>query len=99
MTLIREIVTDAKTGETTERWIDIPQAYFDAQAALIAAEKQADTNRQTIEQQADSAMADLSAFLALQSPTNAQTLAAVRLLCRIQRKMIRLAVRKFDGTD
>lgn len=43
------------------------------------------------EQQAAQALGDLRAYLALQNPTNAQTIAAVRLLCRVAINLIKFA--------
>lgn len=60
------------------------QAELDADAAAA----QAITERQ----QARDAIADLDAFLALQSPTNAQVVTVVRLLCRVAKRLIRDAI-------
>lgn len=40
-------------------------------------------------QQARDAVAELDTFLALQTPTNAQVVAVVRLLCRVAKRLIR----------
>lgn len=82
------------------RLIEMPDAIDEAAGiVLMQAAQQQETNGQTLRDKADGAMADLATFLALQSPTNAQTLAAVRLLCRIVRVLIRLQLRKFDAAD
>ena len=54
---------------------------------------------ETLHARATSAYADLQAFEALTSPTNAQTLAVVRLLCKVARGLIRLQLRQLDATD
>jgi hypothetical protein len=56
-----------------------------AERDIEAAEAQAQVERQ----QARDAVADLDAFLALPTPTNAQTLVVVKLLCRIAKRLIR----------
>lgn len=57
------------------------QAELDADAAAAQA---------TLERrQAKDAIVDLDAFLALATPTNAQTLVVVKLLCRIAKRLIR----------
>ena len=46
--LVREVITDAKTGETTERWVDVPDVLTveQAQAAdLVARAEQERTDR------------------------------------------------------
>lgn len=48
---------------------------------------------------ARAALADNQAFLAVASPTNAQVLAQVRALTRQNQGLIRLALRRFDGSD
>jgi hypothetical protein len=60
------------------------QAELDADAATALAELE--------RQQARDAIADLDTFLALPTPTNAQTLAVVKLLCRIAKRLIRDAI-------
>jgi len=42
---------------------------------------------------------DLQAFENLATPTNAQTLAAVRLLCKVVRGLIRLQLRRLDSVE
>jgi hypothetical protein len=57
------------------------QAELDADAAAAQAALE--------RQQAKDAIADLDTYLALASPTNAQTLVVVKLLCRIAKRLIR----------
>lgn len=56
-------------------------------------------NESTIRQQAGDAIAANKAFLAIASPTNAQTLAQVKALTRQQNGLIRLGIQSFDGID
>lgn len=58
-----------------------------------------ETNRSTIETNAEQALTNLRAYVALSSPTAAQTTAAVKLLCRVAIAVIRLQLRKLDSTD
>jgi hypothetical protein len=58
-----------------------------------------DANRATLEQRAANALAANNAFLALASPTNAQTLAQVKVLTRECSGLIRLALGLLDTTD
>jgi len=66
--------------------------------ALTAQAQQQDSNETTLRQQADAALTDLRAYRDLASPTNAQTVQAVKLLCRVCIGLIRLLLRKIDGT-
>lgn len=98
--LIRRVITNAKTGETTEEWIDDPNAITEDQAkALDAIAAQQEANGRTIEQQASDALASLRAYRDLSSPTNAQTVAAVKLICRNLIALDRLLLRKLDAAD
>lgn len=99
MTLVRDVVCDAKTGQTTERMIDVPQASFDVPATVATIAEQSDANARTIEQQAEQALAANTAYIAIVSPTNAQVAAQVKALTRQNNKLIRLLLRKLDGTD
>lgn len=56
-------------------------------------------NRLTMEQRAAQAVAVNRAFLALASPTNAQTLAQVKHLTRVSSALVRLQLADFTGTD
>ena len=98
--LVRELIKNAKTGEVTERMVDVPDILTveEGQAAM-AVEAQQETNARTLEDQAATALANLRAYRDLASPTNAQTVAAVKLLCRVAIGLIRLRLAKFDATD
>lgn len=56
-------------------------------------------NETTIRDRAVTALADNQAFLTLASPTNAQTLTQVKALTRQTNGLIRLVLRRLDGTD
>ena len=56
-------------------------------------------NRESIKAQAKNALESNRDFLALQSPTNAQTLAQVKALTRQNIGVIRLLLNELDGTD
>lgn len=56
-------------------------------------------NSETITEQAQTALVDNRAFLAITSPTQAQTLAQVKDLTRQNNKIIRMLLQAFDGTD
>jgi hypothetical protein len=66
---------------------------------IIAADTDPDGNEATIRQQAAQALATNRTFLALASPTQAQTLAEVKALARQNNGIIRLLLNQFDGTD
>lgn len=74
----------------------IPQALLDS---IEAAESARIDNDTTLRSRADQAIAELRTFRDLASPTNAQTVAAVKLLCRVAISLIRITLRKLDGTD
>jgi hypothetical protein len=79
-------------GETA---VDVvPQSLLDSIAAASAAR---DTFARNIRSQADQAITDLRAFRDLASPTNAQTIAVVKLLCKVAIFLIRLQIGKLDG--
>lgn len=56
-------------------------------------------NESTIRAQAAQALATNRAFLAIATPTNAQTLAQVKALTRQTNGIIRLLLGALDGTD
>lgn len=58
---------------------------------------EAGLNRETLTAKAEAALAANATFLALGSPTNAQTLAQVRLLTRENNALIRLALNLLDS--
>lgn len=64
-------------------------------AALVTAA----ANERTIAAKVDAALSVNDAFLALASPTNAQTLAQVKALTRECSGLIRLLRRKLDSTS
>lgn len=97
--LVEDVVTDAKTGETTRRWINIPDADFAAAQAQQVADAQQAANGKTMEQQADTALANLRAYRDNANPTNAQTVAVIKTLCRVAIALIRLRLAKLDATD
>lgn len=94
------VVTDCITGQTTivEPTAEQIAAQTIAREAAVAAEAQS-ANRRTIEQAATDALAANRAFLALASPTNAQTLAQVKALTRQNQALIRIVLNRLDGTD
>ena len=52
-----------------------------------------------LQARAADAYQQLQAFENLATPTNAQVVAAVRLLCKVARALIRLQLRQFDALD
>lgn len=54
---------------------------------------------QNAESQAQAAITNLRAYIALPSPTAAQTTAVVKLLCRAMLQMIRIVLQRFDDSD
>lgn len=56
-------------------------------------------NAETMRTQAELAITNMRAYRDLASPTNAQTIAAVKLLCRVAISLIRLQLAKLDATD
>lgn len=79
-------------GETAVE--EIPQTLLDS---LNNAESQRRTIGTNLRAQADQALVDLRTFRDLTSPTNAQVIAAVKLLCRVAIGLIRLQLNKLDG--
>lgn len=55
-------------------------------------------NEETIQAQAEGAMTDLRAYADTASPTNAQTVVVVKLLCRVCIRLIRLVLHRLDAT-
>jgi hypothetical protein len=93
-------ITNAATGETTEEWIDLPDVMTETEGQAAAAQvAQQNANVATLQQQAADALVNLRAYRDLASPTNAQTVATVKLLCRVAIGLIRLRLEKFDATD
>lgn len=58
-----------------------------------------ESTRLTLEGRADVAFDQLRAYRALASPTQAQTVAAVKVLCGVAITLIRLALRRLDSPD
>jgi hypothetical protein len=58
-----------------------------------------ETNRQTIQDRAATALAANATYLGVASPTNAQNLAQIRMLTRECSSLIRLALNLLDSTD
>lgn len=74
-------------------------AQENAEADSSQATDVAESNKKTINQQAKTALANNRNFLAIPSPSNAQTLAQVKALTRQNNGIIRLLLDKLDGTD
>ena len=58
-----------------------------------------DDNKLSLEDEARLALGANKTFLALSAPTNAQTLAQVKLLTREASGLIRLVIREFGGVE
>lgn len=82
-----------QNGTPTVTWTARPKT----QAELDADTQ--NTNRATIQQQAATALDTNRTFLALASPTNAQTLAQVKALTRQNQGIIRLLLNQLDSTN
>ena len=98
------VIIDASTGEVTERAFtpeELAQRQADEQAWAVikAAQDLSDANRTTLTDRATTALATNRDFLALASPTNAQTLAQVKALTRQNTAIIRLILNLLDATD
>lgn len=102
---------DLTAKEILERgWRDVDgdEAYVVQFAVNLSAAEEAAIRRrlttgsgieETLHERATTAYADLQAFEALTTPTNAQTVAVVRLLCKVARALIRLQLRQLDTAD
>lgn len=104
--LTREILLDREGNPICipgERWVEMAGIEDEASAlqrtqaeAQVAATEGA--NESTITSKALAALAVNDTFLALGSPTNAQTLAQVKVLTKECSGLIRLLLRKLDST-
>ena len=87
-------------GVVTIRMTEMPGVMTDAEAVAFTAQiAQEGTNARSLEDQAAAALANLRAYRDNAAPTNAQTTAAVKLLCRVAIGLIRLRLAKLDATD
>jgi hypothetical protein len=97
---------DTETGQYTA-WntagvVTATRAFTPAEASQMAAADAvltADTNRVTIEQRAQTALAANETFLAIASPSNAQNAAQIKLLTRECQGLIRLAIKALDSLN
>lgn len=80
-------------GVPTVVWTERPMT------APELANATANTNRATIQTQAATALDTNRTFLAIATPTNAQTLAQVKALTRQNNGIIRLLLNQLDGTN
>lgn len=80
-------------------WVYTVRAMTVEEVAARDAELQKPINLATLRSQAETALESNRTFLALASPSNAQTLAQVKSLTRQMNAVIRLVVGKLDGTD
>jgi hypothetical protein len=85
-------VEDAAADETVVD--ELPQALVDSTSLRAN-----DATLENIRQQSDNALGNLRAYRDLASPTNAQTIAVVKLLCSVCIMLIRLQLRKLDAVD
>lgn len=100
---MRRTIIDCTTGQAVEVPLTAEeQAQVDAeravQSAAQAQHEQRHTNARTLHDRARQALTANDTFLALASPTNAQTLAQVRSLARQVNALIRLEVADLDST-
>lgn len=96
--------TDLRTGTVTVRdFTPEEKAQRTADTAEATARKAItdalDGNRATLTERASTALAGNRDFLALASPTQAQTLAQVKALTRQNTALIRLLTNALDATD
>lgn len=82
-------------NETTRPYTAVENAEADARVLAVLQE----SNGEQIRTAATDALAANRLFLALTTPTNAQTVAHVRALTRQMNAVIRLAVNDLTGTD
>lgn len=104
-------LADLTAKEITERgwrYIDGDEFYVVRFAVNLSAAEEAAIRRrlstsgqveEDLQARAVAAYTDLQAFEALTTPTNAQVVAVVRLLCKVARGLIRLQLRQLDATD
>lgn len=86
--------SDALSGETVVA--ELPQSLLDS---LAQAEATRQANHSNIRSAAEQSLESLRTYRDLASPTNAQTIAVVKLLCRVAIGLIRLQLAKLDGTE
>ena len=94
-TIFNEVVTEWLDARTQPTQAEIEAAWPTVEALLQAAS----SNPHTIRDNLDAAVTNLRAYRDLASPTNAQTIAVVKLLCRVAIGLIRLTLNKFDSTE
>lgn len=83
---------DLLPGETA---VDtIPQSLLDS---ITVASASRDTYASNIRTQGEQALTELRAYRDLASPTNAQTLAVVKVMCKVCIGIIRIQLGKLDG--
>ena len=80
-------------GKVTQVWTERPKTAAEIDAA------NAESNRTQIEAKAAQALSANATFLAIASPTNAQTLAQVKMLTRECTAIIRLLLSRLETTD
>lgn len=85
---------DALPGEAVAEVL--PQTLLDA---LAASEAQRRATSDSIRTNAEQALVNLRGYRDLAAPTNAQTIAVVKLLCRVCISLIRLQLWKLDAVD
>ncbi|GAB3388069.1 hypothetical protein [Lysobacter fragariae] len=90
-------VSSSSQAAADETVVDVvPQSLLDA---IAAQEALAISTDGTLRANAEQALTDLRTFRDLASPTNAQTLVAVKLLCRVAIGLIRMRLAKLDAAD
>ncbi len=85
---------DVQAGETAVA--AIPQSLLDS---IKASDDARAVNAAGLRGQADNALANLRAYRDTAAPTSAQTVATVKLLCRVAIALIRLQLVKLDAAD